>query len=94
MRKRKVIKTKKIKEGFPHFRKYLKANHPALIVAEHSKDEYKYRKVTHGEKDGRHINEKVSPNPNLIDKKPMYISKRIRHDNKKFFSKWKYPWKY
>ena len=82
------------KEKFPHFRRYNKSGHPALIVGEKSIDEYDYRKVTHSERDGRHLNEKVSPNPNPNDKKPMYIGKRVRHDSKKFFSKWIYPWKY
>ena len=48
----------------------------------------------HGEKDGRHLNEIVKPNPKKGDKEPMYISKRVRHDEQRFFSKWKYPWKY
>ena len=82
------------KNSYPHFRKYLKSGHPALITAEYSVDEYKYRKVTHSEKDGRHFNEMVYPNPNPKDKKPMYIGKRVRHDKKDNFSKWKYPWKY
>ena len=82
------------KEKYPHFRKYIKSQHPAMIVGEYSFFEYKYRKVTHSEKDGRHLNEKVYPNPNPKDKRPMYIGKRVRHDNKENFSKWKYPWKY
>lgn len=88
-------KKKQLKnEEYPHFRHYTPANHPALIVGENGKDEYQYRKVTHSERDGRHVNEKVEPNPNRKDKKPMYIGKRVRHDQKKRFSKWKYPWKY
>ena len=86
-------KKEKTKEIYPHFRHYLKSGHPALIVAEHSEKEYKYRKVMHGERDGRHLNEKVYPNPNRRDKEPMYIAKRVRHDEKKYFGK-KYPWKY
>ena len=82
------------KNEYPHFRDYKKANHPALIVGERSNDEYDYRKVTHSQYDGRHLNEKVEPNPNPKDKRPMYIGKRVRHDKKKYFSKWKYPWKY
>ena len=82
------------KETYPHFRKYKPSNHPALVTGEFSEKEYKYRKVTHSEKDGRHLNEKVDPNPNPKDKKPMYIAKRERHDKKENFSKWKYPWKY
>lgn len=85
---------KKRGETFPHFRKHLKANHPALIVGEKSKEEYTYRKVMHGEKDGRHLNEEVRPNPNKKDKKPMYIAKRVRHDPKEKFSTWTYPWEY
>ncbi|MBQ7332866.1 MAG: hypothetical protein IJW38_00785 [Clostridia bacterium] len=85
--------TGKTKETYPHFRHYLKSNHPALIVSEHSDSEYKYRKVMHSERDGRHVNEKVYPNPNKRDKEPMYIAKRVRHDKKKYFGK-KYPWKY
>ena len=93
------------KENFPHFRKYKKSNHPALIVGEqkgkktdnqgkeHETDEYKYRKVMHNEKDGNSPNEKVFPNPNPKDPRPMYIGKRVRHDEKKNFGE-KYPWKY
>lgn len=86
---------KKKKETYPHFRYYRKSKHPALITAEHSKDEYKYRKVMHSEKDGKRSNEKVYPNPDPRDKRPMYIGKRVRHDKKKNFEdkplSWKYP---
>ena len=81
------------KETFPHFRRYKKNNHPAMIVAERSADEYEYRKVMHSERDGRHLNEKVFPNPDPTDKEPMYIGKRVRHDKKIFFGKI-LPWKY
>lgn len=81
------------KETYPHFRKYTKSGHPALIVGEHSENEYQYRKVMHSDRDGRHLNEKIYPNPNKSDKKPMYIAKRVRHDEKRYFPK-KYPWKY
>ena len=83
-----------MKETYPHFRKYKKSNHPALIVSEKSKTEYNFRKVTHSERDGRHLNEKVYPNPDKKDNKPMYIAKRVRYDNKNNFSNWVYPWKY
>lgn len=81
------------KETYPHFRRYKVSNHPALIVNEHSDTEYDYRKVMHGEKDGRHLNEKVEPNPDPTDKKPMYIAKRVRHDKKNKFGK-RLPWQY
>ncbi len=84
---------RKTKEKYPHFRHYLVSGHPALVVDEHSDSEYKYRKVMHSERDGRHLNEKVYPNPNKRDREPMYIAKRVRHDKKKHFGK-KYPWKY
>ena len=48
----------KDKEKYPHFRYYKKSKHPALITGEHSKEEYKYRKVMHSEKDGKRNNEK------------------------------------
>ena len=38
--------------------------------------------------------EKVFPNPNPNDFKPMYIAKRIRYNKKKNFSSLKYPWNY
>ncbi|MDE7165064.1 MAG: hypothetical protein K2O04_06580, partial [Clostridiales bacterium] len=79
-------------ETFPHFRHYLKSNHPALILGELEPDEYKYRKVTHSEREGRHLNEKVEPNPDPTDDRPMYIVKRQRHDKKKHFGK-RLPWK-
>ena len=82
----------KKKDVFPHFRRYKKSNHPALITGEFSEKEYKYRKVMHSEKDGRHLNEKVYPNPNPKDKKPMFIGKRVRHDKKRYFGK-RLPWK-
>ena len=82
-------------EHFPHFRIYKKSGHPALIVGEYSDDEYKFRKVMHGEKDGKRRNEMVYPNPNPKDRKPMHIGKRVRHDEKKYFGRkplsWKYP---
>lgn len=80
-------------ETYPHFRRYKKSGHPAMIVAEHSADEYKYRKVMHGERDGRHLNEKVYPNPKKSDPNPMYIGKRVRHDKKIFFGS-RLPWRY
>ncbi len=81
-------------EQFPHFRTHKPSNHPALIVAEHSIEEYDYRKATHSEREGRHLNEKISPNPNPKDLRPMYLVKRIRHDKKSNFSKKKLPWKF
>lgn len=93
-RNEKTSRSKQVREEYPHFRHYKKSGHPALIVSEHSTSEYKYRKVTHSERDGRHLNEKVFPNPDKRDKRPMYIAKRVRHDVKDNFSKWKYPWRY
>lgn len=78
---------------FPHFRLYYKSNHPALITGEYSKDEWQYRKVLHGEKDGRNAVDTISPNPDLNDPTPMHIVRRKRHDKKIFFSKWQYGWK-
>ena len=84
----------KRKEKYPHFRYYRKSKHPALIVGEQPVEEYKYRKVMHSEKDGRHLNEKVYPNPDPKDKNPMYIGKRVRHDKKRNFESKPLPWKY
>lgn len=95
--KKKTAKNKKQlnAERFPHFRRYKKSGHPALITSEFSDSEYNFRKVMHGERDGRHLNEKIVPNPNPKDIRPMYITKRIRHDDKKYFGSkikdWKYP---
>lgn len=81
------------KQTYPHFRKYKKSNHPAMITGEHSQKEWNYRKVMHHEKDGRHLNEMIYPNPNPFDSAPMYIAKRVRHDDKNNFSNWRYRWK-
>ena len=78
---------------YPHFRKYKKSNHPAMITGEYSQNEWKYRKVMHNYKDGRHLNEMIYPNPNPLDPDPMYIAKRVRHDDKNNFSNWRYKWK-
>lgn len=48
----------------------------------------------HGEKDGRHLNEKVEPNPDPTDNEPMYIGKRVRHDDKENFEPKPLSWKY
>ncbi len=85
---------KHIPAPYPHFRYYKKSKHPALIVGEQPIEEYRYRKVMHGEKDGRHTNEKVYPNPNPKDTEPMYIGKRERHDKKKNFNETPLPWEY
>jgi len=93
MRKHGRSQDKPSQEKYPHFRPYLKSHHPALITDEHSPTEYKYRKVMHSERDGGRPNEKVDPNPNPQDPKPMYIGKRTRHGFKEDFGR-KYPWKY
>lgn len=87
-------KSGRVEAPYPHFRYYKKSQHPALIVGEQPIEEYRYRKVTHSERDGRHLNEKVEPNPNKSDLKPMYIVKRVRHDRKDFFEDKPLPWKY
>ena len=92
----------RIEAPYPHFRYNKKSKHPALIVGERKRteqgktpvDEYKYRKVMHGEKDGDRKNEMVYPNPNPKDDKPMYIGKRVRHDDKGNFEERPLPWKY
>lgn len=92
------ISTKKkrappVKETYPHFRKYFKSNHPALITKDCG-DDYEFRRVTSAEFSGHHKNEKVFPNPDQSRKTPMYIVKAKQKDNKKRFSLWKYPWSY
>lgn len=93
-----AAQSKRQEAPFPHFRRYKKSNHPALVVGEQvndqNKEEYKFRKVMHGDRDGRHLNEKVEPNPDPTDPEPMYIAKRVRHDEKKHFDKKPLPWKY
>jgi hypothetical protein len=92
---RKRIMKRRGAEYYPHFRIYFKSRrHPALITREHSPDEYEYRKVMHSERDGRHLNERIFPNPNRTDPNPMYIAKRKRHDEKNNFSRNKLPWRY
>lgn len=79
---------------YPHFRYYKKNSHPALIVGEQPVEEYQYRKVMHAERDGGRTNERLDPNPNPKDSRPMYIGKRIRHDKKTNFENNPLPWKY
>ena len=58
-------------------------------------DEYRYRKVMHGEKEGGRTNEILFPNPDPNDPDPMCIAKRVRHDEKDNFENkplsWRYP---
>ena len=94
---RKAITNEKsvhISAPYPHFRYYKKSKHPALIVGEQPIDEYRYRKVMHGEYDGKRKNEKVDPNPDRKDSEPMYIGKRVRHDKKDCFEDKPLPWVY
>ena len=39
----------------------------------------------HSDHDGRHLNETIYPNPNPLDKEPMNVAKRVRHDRKQIF---------
>ncbi len=91
---RKSSHAKHVSAPYPHFRYYKKSGHPALIVGEQPVEEYKYKKVTHSQYDGRHLNDKLDPNPNPRDKQTMYIGKRVRHDKKKNFEETPLPWKY
>ncbi len=89
-----VFRTNSVKEDtYPHFRHYKKSGHPALILSEED-DQYNFRRVTSSEKSGHHKNEKIEPNPDKRRSTPMYIVKQRQKDKKKFFSKWKYSWKY
>lgn len=108
IRKNYAIKStqKRVEAPYPHFRYYRKSQHPALIVGEqkglktnnqgveYETDEYRYRKVMHGERDGRHLNEMVYLNPDPKEATPMYIAKRVRHDDKTKFEPLPLPWKY
>lgn len=94
-------KTERVEAPYPHFRYYRKSGHPALIVGEQKGvkdeeeiDEYRFRKVMHGEREGDRINETVYPNPDPSDPEPMRIAKRVRHDNKENFEPRPLPWKY
>lgn len=80
-------------QKYPHFRKYKKSGHPAMITGEHSAKEWNYRKVMHKDRDGRHLNDKYDPNPNPLDSEPMYVARRVRYDDKKNFSTWRYRWR-
>ncbi len=96
-----VKKTERVEVPYPHFRYYRKSGHPALIVGEQKGvknekevEEYRYRKVMHGETEGGRTNETVYPNPDPSDPEPMRIAKRVRHDDKENFGKTPLPWKY
>ena len=100
-------KQERVEAPYPHFRYYRKSKHPALIVGEQKStkvnaqgntyeiDEYRYRKVMHGDTEGGRKNEEVFPNPDPTDPDPMHIAKRVRHDIKDNFENkpltWIYP---
>ena len=93
-KKKSSSKPKKTKEKFPHFRRYKKSGHPALILSEDTNKKYKFRRVTSSEFSGHHRNERIEPNPDKRRRTPMYIVKQRQSDYKKNFSTWKYPWKF
>lgn len=96
-KKKKYGNSKRVEAPYPHFRYFKKSQHPALIVGEQKteqKEEYRYRKVMHGDRDGRHLNEVVYPNPDPKDPEPMHIARRVRHEEKKHFNDTPLPWKY
>ena len=97
----KKAEQKRTEAPYPHFRYYRKSKHPALIVGEQTAnknnktvEEYRYRKVTHSQIEGGRNNDMVYPNPNPKDTEPMYITKRVRHDEKDNFENKPLPWKY
>ena len=96
-KKKKSGTSKRVEAPYPHFRYFKKSQHPALIVGEQKteqKEEYRYRKVMHGDRDGRHLNEEIYPNPDPKDPDPMHIARRVRHEEKKHFNDTPLPWKY
>lgn len=100
-KKNSAQKTERIEAPYPHFRYYKKSRHPALIVGEQKGvknekeiEEYRYRKVMHGDKEGGRTNETVYPNPDPDDPDPMRIAKRVRHDDKENFEEKPLPWVY
>ena len=91
-----VKKRQSAKETFPHFRKYRKSNHPALILAEvNDNKDYLFRRTSHQKSVARKKGyEEVNPNPNPRDPDPMFIEKRKRVDKKSNFYPRPYSWKY
>lgn len=82
---------------YPHFRRYKRSKHPALILSSAKKttnnDSYLYRKTSHSPKLTSRGYEKVYPNPNPKDPNPMYIENKKRVDYKNQFGPdlgWKY----
>ena len=92
-RKNQRNSNQKSNDIYPHFRHYHKSGHPALILGEEGED-YHFRRVTSSPKSGHHKNEEINPNPDKRRTTPMYIVKQRQRDNKKFFSRWKYSWKF
>ncbi len=85
---------------FPHFRKYKRSNHPALIIGlakiKKEADGFLYRKTSHSPGVSKKKCDKIDPNPNPNDNRPMYIEKRKRADFKFRFGEklnWKFPQK-
>ncbi len=90
-------KTGRVEAPYPHFRYYKKSRHPALIVGEQNteqnEEEYRFKKATHSPTEGRHKNDKIEPNPDPTDNKPMYIVRRERHDLKENFEDKPLSWR-
>ena len=73
---RKTTKNRRVETSYPQ-----KIKTSCLIVGEMSSskcnvtvEEYRYRKIMHVEKNGRHLNEKIKPNPDRSDPNPMYLA--------------------
>ena len=87
---------KYIEAPYPHFRKYKKSRHPALLVGEDRKNRNVviFHRTSHessvARKKGFFV---ISPNPKPGDSRPMYVEKKKRADEKKFFSPRPYTWK-
>lgn len=72
--------------------------HPTLVIDEdkawdkqrnHLTDGYVHREVTHTKSRN---NEEIKPNPNPMDKQPMYLKRPTKHP-KKFFNSFNHDWK-
>lgn len=88
---------KYIEAPYPHFRKYRKSGHPALLIGEdiNNSNRVVYRRTSHEHNFGKgKAYDTVSPNPKPYDPRPMYIEKKKRVDEKKNFASRPYPWKF
>ena len=96
--KQSATNSKTFPKRFPFWARFkIGGNHPTLVIDEDQAWDKQYKRLTDGyvHREATHTksrnNEEIKPNPNPMDKQPMYLKRPTKHP-KKFFSSFNHDW--